>query len=121
MKCASCGWTMLPPQCQNPDCTQGNKKRRPQFLPPLRTSRGHGPGARVRTYQASGDVTLENWREQGRDAGWDNYTTEDCRREWAAMTPAERARVEAELRGWDDAPERVQQVIERGLERLNDG
>lgn len=97
MKCTTCGWAMLPPTCQNPDCKRGNKNARPKFKPPLRTSRGHGPNPRVRGYQAAGDLTIKDPAEQGNDAGWDNWHTAQHRKMWAGLTPAERAKIEKEI------------------------
>ena len=65
MQCPTCGWTIQPPKCQNPDCKKGNKAARPHFRPPMRTQRGHGAGGRVRAYRGSEDSTLEDVDEQG--------------------------------------------------------
>ena len=63
MKCPSCGWEVIG-KCGNPDCTKGDKKRRPGFAAPLRARRG-ARGGRVRNYQAAGDSTIEDRKEQG--------------------------------------------------------
>lgn len=68
--CPRCGWTMLPPKCQNPDCNNGNKQARPTFRPPMRTQRGHGAGGRVRAYRGPEDSTLEDIDEQGPILGY---------------------------------------------------
>jgi hypothetical protein len=92
MKCPACGWEILG-KCANPDCKKGSKKARPKFKPPLKTQRGHGAGARVRTVQAVGDMTLEDVSEQG-----DRRDYVDSFERWyAKLPPEERLSVDAEI------------------------
>lgn len=86
MKCPTCGWEYLPPRCQNPDCKRGNKKRRPQFKPPLRTSRSTG---RVRNYQSATDLTLEDPTVQANKA---DYLDAKEKAEFDKLSPEEQQR-----------------------------
>jgi hypothetical protein len=84
---------MLPPRCQNPDCRRGNKQRRPTFAPPLRSSRGHGPGARIRAYQRVGDLTIEDPTEQATDADY----PDQAQRLFDKLSPRQQAYVRLEV------------------------
>lgn len=95
MRCPTCGWEMLPPKCQNPDCKRGNKDARPATRPLMRTQRGYG--GRVRTYLSPGDATIEDRRAQGRDAGWDVPNMQADQRAYENLSPALKARVNAEV------------------------
>src|SRR5262245_43789072 len=96
MNCPTCGWTLLPPKCQNPDCARGNTKARPAFRPPMRTQRGHGAGGRVRAYRGPEDSTLEDVDEQGPFVAYLSRYVEG----WKGMTTRQRDAIRLRVHRW---------------------